>query len=45
LPIITGKVVSVSADALAGERSGQSFYLAQIELSTAELARLKNVQL
>lgn len=45
LPVIIGKVLSVSADALSDDRTGQSFYVAQIELDAAELGRLKDVQL
>ena len=45
LPIILGKVQSVSADALSDDRTGHTFYLAQIELEPAELRRLKGIQL
>jgi HlyD family type I secretion membrane fusion protein len=39
-PVIRGKVVYVSADALVEERSGQAHYVARIEVSESELAKL-----
>jgi HlyD family type I secretion membrane fusion protein len=45
LPVLVGQVTSVSADALVDERTGQSFYTAQIELAADELARLNDIHL
>lgn len=45
VPFLTGKVVFVSADAVADERAQRSFYRAHIVLDEGQLARLRDVQL
>lgn len=44
-PEITGKVVRVSADAFADERTGQSFYRAEIVPAEGEMEKLSEVSL
>lgn len=45
VPFLTGKVVFVSADAVADEKAQRSFYRAHIVLDEGQLARLRDVQL
>ena len=40
LPQIIGKIQSLSADSLVDEATGESYYLARVEVSEAELAKL-----
>jgi multidrug efflux pump subunit AcrA (membrane-fusion protein) len=44
-PIVYGTVSYVSADTLIDERTGQSHYVADVELDLQALGRLKNVKL
>ncbi|MCB1338596.1 MAG: HlyD family type I secretion periplasmic adaptor subunit [Maritimibacter sp.] len=39
-PEITGRVISVSPDALQDERTGRSYYRARVEISEGEVAKL-----
>ena len=45
LPQIHGSLRSISADRLIDERSGESYFLAKVEVDRTELARLKEVRL
>lgn len=45
LPVVMGNVVSVSADALTDERSGDSYYVAQVALAPQEAAKLAGARL
>lgn len=45
LPVVMGSVLSVSADALVDERSGDSYYVAQIALPPGEVEKLKGARL
>lgn len=45
LPVVMGAVVSVSADALFDERSGDSYYVAQVTLAPEEVEKLKGARL
>jgi epimerase transport system membrane fusion protein len=45
VPEVLGTVKSVSADRIESKTTGQSFYLARIELNEGELARLPDVEL
>jgi HlyD family secretion protein/epimerase transport system membrane fusion protein len=44
-PALHGRVTQVSADSIADPRTGRPFYLAQIELPEAELAKLGGLRL
>ncbi len=44
-PMMSGKVVRISADASNDERSGASFYTATVEVSADQLARAPHVKL
>jgi HlyD family secretion protein len=44
-PSVHGTVTYVSADRIVNERSGQSYYRANIEIDSRELVRLDNVKL
>jgi len=41
LPLLSGKVRTISADRLKDEKSGLSFFVAEIEVPTAELAKVR----
>lgn len=45
LPLIHGTLRSISADALLDERTGESFFLAKVEVSTEDLAKLDDIEL
>lgn len=45
MPQVEGKVVTVSADRIIDSRTGTGYYLARIEVSQADLDRLKDVAL
>jgi HlyD family secretion protein/epimerase transport system membrane fusion protein len=44
-PVVDGKVTRVSADAVSEERTGQTYFLATVEVGTHQLARVPNVKL
>lgn len=44
-PVVKGKVVRISADAVNDERGGASFYVATVEVHPDELARVPHVRL
>ena len=44
-PVVEGKVTRVSADAVTDERTGQSYFLATVEVGADQLARVPNVKL
>jgi multidrug efflux pump subunit AcrA (membrane-fusion protein) len=44
-PTLTGRVMRLSADTLADERTGESYYEARVEIPAAELDRLGDHQL
>ncbi|MEH6637036.1 MAG: HlyD family type I secretion periplasmic adaptor subunit [Halioglobus sp.] len=44
-PVIDGEIVSISADALSDERSGDYYYLARVELSSVGLDMLQDLTL
>jgi multidrug efflux pump subunit AcrA (membrane-fusion protein) len=44
-PIVDGKVARVSADAVTDERTGQTYFLATVEVGADQLARVPNVKL
>ena len=44
-PMLTGRVTYVSGDRLVEQRQGQSFFVAHVEISEAELARYPDVHL
>ena len=41
LPLLSGEITTVSADSFADERTGQSYFRAEVEVSPAELARVR----
>jgi multidrug efflux pump subunit AcrA (membrane-fusion protein) len=41
LPLLTGKVLNVSADSITDEKTGLSYFTAQIEVAQAELNRVR----
>lgn len=45
VPDVKGKVTSVSADRLVDDKTGQSYFLARIEIDSAERERLRGVEL
>lgn len=45
LPLIHGTLRSISADALVEERSGESYFLAKVEVKPEDLAKIEEVQL
>ena len=45
LPLIHGKLRSISADAIADERTGVTYFLAKVAVAPADLAKLKDVHL
>lgn len=45
MPVIDGKVIQVSPDAIQDEKTGESYYLARVLIDPSELKQLKNVQL
>lgn len=45
LPILIGQVISVSADVLTDQRTGASYYMAEVNLPDQEVAKLEDVQL
>jgi HlyD family secretion protein len=45
VPSVNGTVTYVSADRVASERGGQSYYEARVEIDPSELAQLDNVNL
>jgi HlyD family type I secretion membrane fusion protein len=44
-PTLSGIVTRVSADALTDERSGETYFLASIQVSSSEMARVPQVEL
>ena len=44
-PVVDGKVTRVSADAVSEERTGQTYFLATVEVGADQLARVPNVKL
>lgn len=44
-PVLNGKVVVISADALADERNGQAYFLATVEIDGDEAAKLPQLKL
>jgi multidrug efflux pump subunit AcrA (membrane-fusion protein) len=44
-PVVEGKVTRVSADAVTEERTGQTYFLATIEVGSDQLAQVPNVKL
>ena len=44
-PVVEGKVTRISADAVTDERTGQSYFLATVEVGADQLARVPNVKL
>ena len=44
-PVISGKVLLVSADALTDQRLGHSYYSTRVTVSGTELKKLGNLQL
>jgi HlyD family secretion protein len=44
-PTVPGTVIHVSADSLVDDRSGESHYMADIEIAPEQLARLDGVRL
>jgi multidrug efflux pump subunit AcrA (membrane-fusion protein) len=44
-PVVEGKVTLISADAVTDERTGQSYFLATVEVGPDQLARVPNVKL
>ncbi len=42
LPQITGTVLTISADRLTDERTGEAYFLAQVEVNDADAAKLPN---
>lgn len=45
VPELTGKVIDLSADLLSDERTGETYYLAKIEISPESRKKLANLQL
>ena len=45
LPLIHGKLRSVSADALTDDRTGQRYFLAKVQVDPDDIAHLKEVEL
>ncbi|WDZ81681.1 HlyD family type I secretion periplasmic adaptor subunit (plasmid) [Ensifer adhaerens] len=45
LPLIHGKLRSISADAMTDERTGAAYFLAKVEVDQHDLADLRDVQL
>jgi HlyD family type I secretion membrane fusion protein len=45
LPLIFGRLRSISADAIVDEKSGSSYFLAKVEVSPEDLKDLENVKL
>jgi multidrug efflux pump subunit AcrA (membrane-fusion protein) len=45
LPLVYGRLRSISADAIADERTGTTYFLAKVEVDPVDLANLDDVQL
>ena len=45
LPLIHGTLRSISADALADERTGEHYFLAKVEVAPEDLAELDDIEL
>jgi HlyD family type I secretion membrane fusion protein len=45
LPLIHGRLRSISADAITDDRTGTSFFLAKVEVLTEDIARLEGIEL
>ncbi|ARP68200.1 secretion protein HlyD (plasmid) [Mesorhizobium sp. WSM1497] len=45
LPLIHGKLRSISADAMADEKTGQLYFLAKVEVAPEDLAALREVKI
>lgn len=43
LPLLTGRVRTISADSFTDEKTGQSFFRAEVEVPPAELAKVRDV--
>ena len=41
LPLLSGKVRTISADRLKDDKSGMSFFVAEVEVATSELAKVR----
>ncbi len=44
MPIITGRVTRLSADSLVDEKSGESFYTAEVRVSADQLANIRKIR-
>jgi HlyD family secretion protein len=44
LPLLTGKMTRLSADALSDEKTGQSYYSAEFEVPASEIAKMRAVR-